>query len=92
MTWRPLRVLAATIIYLRGKLKREHIIDVDLLPRDDDFLDQALRDRLPFLKREALQILAQQLAKVRGMIDDLLPMDGVVLRSCQLLHFKVQVV
>jgi len=59
MTWRPLRVLAATIIYLRGRVKREHIIDVDLLPRDDDFLDQALGDELAFCKREPLKVLAQ---------------------------------
>jgi hypothetical protein len=59
MTWRPLRVLAATIIYLRGRVKREHIIDVDLLPRDDDFLDQALGDDLAFCKRESLEVLAQ---------------------------------
>jgi len=58
MTWRPLRVLAATIIYLRGRVKREHIIDVDLLPRDDDLLDQALGDDLAFCKREALEVLA----------------------------------
>jgi hypothetical protein len=39
MSWRPLRVLVATIIYLRGLGKREDIIDIDLLPRNDDFLD-----------------------------------------------------
>src|SRR5262249_32830516 len=59
MTWRPLRLLAATIAYLRGKLKREYIVDVDLLPRDDDFLDQALGDGLAFFKREPLEVLAQ---------------------------------
>jgi hypothetical protein len=59
MSWRPLRVLAATMIYLRGRVKREHIIDVDLLPRNDDFLDQALGDDLAFFKRESLEVLAQ---------------------------------
>src|SRR5262249_387256 len=58
MSWRPLRVLVATIIYLRGLGKREDIIDIDLLPRNDDFLDQALRDRLPIGKGETIEILA----------------------------------
>src|SRR5207244_8258432 len=57
MPWRPLRVLITTIIYLRGLGKREDIVDIDLLPRDDDFLDQALRDRLPIGKGETIEIL-----------------------------------
>ncbi len=57
MPWRPLRVLITTIIYLRGLVKREDIGDIDLLPRDDDFLDQALRDRLPIGKGETIEIL-----------------------------------
>jgi hypothetical protein len=47
-----------TIIYLRGRVKREDIIDVDLLPSDDDFFDQALGDRLAVGKRKTLQIVA----------------------------------
>src|SRR5262249_52363908 len=31
MPWRPLRLLAPTIIYLRGLVKREDIVNVDLL-------------------------------------------------------------
>jgi len=38
-------------------VKREDIGDIDLLPRDDDFLDQALRDRLPIGKGETIEIL-----------------------------------
>src|SRR5574341_565872 len=56
MTWRPLRLLTPTIIYLRGRVKREYVRDVDLLTGDDDFLDQALGDRLAIGKRQALQI------------------------------------
>jgi len=56
--WRPLRLRTATIIYLRGLVKREDIRNVDLLSRDDDFLDQALRDRLLIGKGKAIEILA----------------------------------
>jgi hypothetical protein len=58
MPWRPLRLLTATMISLRGGVKREHVRDVDLLPRDDYFLDQALGNRLAIGKGEALQVLA----------------------------------
>jgi len=56
--WRPLRWLVATIIYLRGLLKREDIRDIDLFSRHDDFLDQALRDGLAISKRQTFQIVA----------------------------------
>src|SRR5262245_42165694 len=56
--WRPLRLLVATIIYLRGLVKREDIVDIDLLPCDDDFFDQALYNRLAIGKGEAIEILA----------------------------------
>ena len=58
MAWRPLRVLIATIIYLRGLVKREDIGDVDLFPGDDDFFDQTLRNHLPIGKGEAIQVIA----------------------------------
>jgi hypothetical protein len=32
-------------------------MDVDFLSRDGDFIDQALRDGLPFFKRELVQII-----------------------------------
>jgi len=85
MTRRPLRLLTATIIYLRGRVKREHIIDIDLLPCDDDFLDQALGDRLAVCKGQVLQIFAQQVAKAFGVVDDLLPMDRLLLRAGEVL-------
>ena len=50
MAWRPLRMLVATIIYLRGLGKREDIVDVDLLPGDDNFFDQTLG--IPFGDRQ----------------------------------------
>src|SRR5215207_2436753 len=51
MSWRPLRWLAATIIYLRGLVKREDIVDVDVLSGDDNFFNQTLHDRLAIGKR-----------------------------------------
>jgi hypothetical protein len=58
MPWRPLRLLITTIIYLRGLGKREHIVDIDLLPRDNDFFDQTLGDGLAIGKGELSEILA----------------------------------
>ena len=75
MPWRPLRRLVATIIYLRGLLKREDIVDVDVLPGDDNFFDQTLHDRLAIGERQPLQVLPQQVTKAVGMLDDLLPVE-----------------
>src|SRR5215831_8862920 len=54
LSWCPLRLLAATIIYLRGLVKREDIVDINLLPRDDDFFNQTLSDSLAVFEREAV--------------------------------------
>lgn len=56
MAWHPLRLLTTTIIYLRGLVKREDIRDIDLLPGDDDFFNQTLRNGLAIGKEEAVQI------------------------------------
>jgi DDE superfamily endonuclease len=58
MTWGPLRLLIATIIYLRGLVKREDIRDVDLFSRNHDFFDQTLGHGLAIGKGEAIEILA----------------------------------
>jgi len=75
MTWGPLRLVVATIIYLRGLVKREDIGDVDLLLRDNDFFDQTLCDRLAIFERQPLQVIPQQLAKAVNLRDDLLPVE-----------------
>jgi hypothetical protein len=38
-------------------VKREDIIDIDLLARDDYFLDQALHDGLPIGKGKPIELL-----------------------------------
>ena len=48
--------------------------------RDDDFADQALGNGLSFFKRELRQMRPQQLAKGRGILDHLLPLDALL--SC----------
>ena len=58
IAWRPLRLLIATIIYLRGLVKREDIRDIDLFARNDDFFDQTLGNDLPIGKGEAIEVLA----------------------------------
>jgi hypothetical protein len=58
IAWRPLRLLIATMIYLRGLVKREDISDIDLFSGDDDFFDQTLGNDLPIGKGEALEVLA----------------------------------
>ena len=57
---------------------------VHFFSRDDDFADQALRDGLPFFKRELRKIRPQQLAKGRGIVDHLLPLDALLSRVGQL--------
>jgi len=48
--------------------------------RDDDFADQTLGNGLSLFKRELRQIRPQQLAKGRGILDHLLPLDALL--SC----------
>src|SRR5262249_47157850 len=52
MTWCPLRHASWTINNLRGALKREHVGDIHLLGRHDDFPDQAVGNSLAFFKRK----------------------------------------
>jgi len=92
MPWRPLRQLTAIIIYLRGLVKREDIIDVDLLSGDHDFFNQALRNRLAIDKGETVEIFPQQLTKVIDMVDHCLPVEGLLLRVRELLQFPIQLV
>jgi hypothetical protein len=58
LSWRPLRLRTTTIIYLRGLVKREDIGDINLLPRDNDFFNQTLRDGLAVFEREAVEVVA----------------------------------
>jgi hypothetical protein len=53
-------------------------MDVNRFSRDDDFADQALGDSLTFFKRELFKVMAQQLAKGLGMVNDLLPMNALL--------------
>jgi hypothetical protein len=55
--------------------------------RDDDFADQALGNGLSFFKRELRQIRPQQLAKGRGIVNHLLPLDALLSRVGQLPTF-----
>ena len=41
-----------------GRTQEGGHIDIDLLPRNDDFLDQALRNRLPMGEGKTIEILA----------------------------------
>jgi acetyl-CoA carboxylase alpha subunit len=50
-----------------------------LLPGDDDFPDQALRDGLTFFKGQPVQVVTQQAPKGFGMLNDLLPMPRLLL-------------
>ena len=90
MTWYPLRVLIATIIYLRGVVKREDIRDVDVLSGHDHFFDQALCDCLAIGKRQAVQIVAEQVAKVVDMGDDVVPVQGLLVGLGELVQFSIE--
>jgi len=80
--WCPLRLFRQTRRHLRGGGKRENELDVHSFSRHNDFADQALGDDLLFCKRELGQIRAQQLAKGRGIVYYLLPMDALLPRLC----------
>ena len=80
MTWCPLRLFRPTTSSLRGWMQRENEMDVHRFSRHDDLADQALGNGLTFFKRELGQILAQQLAKGRGIVHDVLPMDALLPR------------
>ena len=80
MTWYPLRLFRRTTRSLRGGCKRENKMDVHRFARHDDVADQALGNGLTFCKRELSKIFAQQLAKGRAIVHDLLPMDALLLR------------
>src|SRR5215475_5664025 len=82
MPWCPLRLLRQMLSNLRGRFKRENEMDVHLFSRDHDFADQALGDGLLFFKRELFQVLTEQLAKGRRIVDHLLPMDTLLSRLC----------
>ena len=60
---------------------------VHVFSRDDDFAEQALRNGLPFFKREPRKIRPQQLAKGRGIVNHLLPLDALLSRVGQLPTF-----
>jgi hypothetical protein len=52
-------------------------MDVHRFSRHHGLADQALGNGLTFCKRELGKILAQQLAKGRAIIHDVLPMDAL---------------
>jgi len=59
MSWGPLRRFEPTLRDLRGGFNREPEMDVNVFSRDDDCIDQALGDGLPFFTRELVQMIPQ---------------------------------
>ena len=92
MPWCPLRRFAETLCHLRGGVKREQEMHIHCFSRDDDFADQALRNGLPFCKREPRKIRPQQLAKGRSIVDHLLPLNALLSRVGQLSTFLLDLV
>jgi hypothetical protein len=58
-----------------------------MLPGDDDFPDQALRDGLAFFTGELVQIGSQQPPKGFGVLNDLLPVSRPLLDAGSWLAF-----
>ena len=87
MTWCPLRLFRQARRHLRGGCKRENELDVHGFSRHDDVADQTLGNGLPVFKRERGQILTQQVAKGRGMVYDVLPMDALLPRVSEVPAF-----
>lgn len=71
-------------------MKRERVVDIDLLAGDDHFADQTLYNRLALLERQLFEIIAQQLPKSFSMINDLLPVHRLLLGLSQLLTLPLQ--
>jgi hypothetical protein len=80
------------LCHLRGGVKREKEMHIHCFSRDDDFADQALGNGLSFFKRELRQMRPQQLAKGRGIVDHLLPLDALLSRVGQLPTFLLDLV
>ena len=72
------QALSADDAQPEGWMQRENEMDVHRFSRHDDLADQALGNGLTFFKRELGKILAQQLAKGRGIVHDVLPMDALL--------------
>jgi len=92
MSWCSLRHARWTLTDLRRLYKREDIVDVHLFSRDYHFVYETLDHRLAFFKRECLQLSPQELPKGFGMVDHLLPMHRLLLRTAQLLPFLLDLV
>jgi len=90
MTGCPLRLWRLATSHLGGRFKREDIINVHLVSRDDHFVDQALNDGLALFKGELFQIVAQPLAKALRIVHHLLPVDGLLLGLRQALAVLFQ--
>jgi hypothetical protein len=80
MTGCPLRDFRWLWHDLRGIFKREYIIDVNLVPRDDDFLNQTLGDCLALFEGQLFQIITQQAAEGCRVFRHLLPVEGALVR------------
>jgi hypothetical protein len=80
MTGCPLRYCRLPWHDLRGIFKREYVIDVNLVPRDDDFLNQALSDCLALFEGQLFQIITQQAAEGCRVFRHLLPVEGALVR------------
>ena len=78
-TWCPLRHTRRTRTCLRGTCKREYVVNVDLCSCHDHFAHEALDDGLALFKGEKSQIFSQELPKGLGVLDNLAPMDGLLL-------------
>ena len=65
---------------LRSLSKREHVVDIHLLSRNDHFADEALDHRLTLFERELIQMLTQEVPQGVRMVHDLLPMPRLLLR------------
>jgi len=92
MSWCSLRHARWTLTDLRRLSKREDIVDVHLFSRDYHFVYETLDHRLAFFKRECLQMSPQEVPKGFGMVDHLLPMHRLLLRTAQLLPFLLDLV
>jgi hypothetical protein len=67
-------------------------MDVHRFSRPDDWADQTSGTSLTFFKRELGQGCAQQVAKGRGIVHDVLPMNALVPRVGSLPAFLGQLV
>src|SRR5712691_5106887 len=87
LTWCAFRTLCCRGAALRSLAKREPVVNIHLLAGNDHCANEALDHRLSLFEGELIQTLPQELPKGLRVLDDLLPLQRLLLGREALLEF-----